>query len=325
MQVRLMGFVLSAIMLLALFTTPVDAQDVPTPAGWEMGLVYDDGASEDDPFTIEEEETSIRFWIRNDNLFGDIEIALDYDSSADATLVGEESVTVGSGTNDTFSLKMTDIDVWNIAAGTTFEFEIDGELTSWGVTPFPVPISSQSVEGEIIVPMLHRWDVDIVEIEHPINAGTEFNLHVDLKNMGNTADSFTSATIEDDCPVLTVDDEPLQSMEGVSSQPGIVNTVSLVFDASSTHPTRKCEIEIQIRSTGVMNGGQGDSVNEDETDVQVEARPVGAQQDQDEANVGDADSPQNQAQVTSDNFLMFPTLVTPMAILWAALTRAREK
>ena len=325
MQVRLMGFVLSAIMLLALFPTPVDAQDVPTPAGWEMGLVYDDGVSEDDPFTIEEEETSIRFWIRNDNLFGDIEIALEYDSSADATLVGEESVTVGSGTNDTFSLKMTDIDVWNIAAGTTFEFEIDGELTSWGVTPFPVPISSQSVEGEIIVPMLYRWDVDIVEIEHPINAGTEFNLHVDLKNMGNTADSFTSATIEDDCPVLTVDDEPLQSMEGVSAQPGIVNTVTLIFDASSTHPTRKCEIEIQIRSTGVMNGGQGDSVNEDETDVQVEARPVGAQQDQDDANVGDNDSPQNQEEVTSNNFLIFPTLVTPIAILWAALMRAREE
>ena len=325
MQVRVMGFVLSTIMLLALIPTPCEAQDVPVPAGWEMGLVYDDGVSEDDPFTIEEDETTIRFWIRNDNLVGDIEIALDYDSSADATLVGEESVTVGSGTNDTFSLKMTDIDVWNIAAGTTFEFEIDGELTSWGVTPFPVPISSQSVEGEIIVPMLYRWDVDIVEIEHPINAGTEFNLHVDLKNMGNTADSFTGASIEDDCPVLTVDDEPLQSMEGVSAQPGIVNTVTLIFDASSTHPTRKCEIEIQIRSTGVMNGGQGDSVNEDETDVQVEARPVGAQQDQDDANVGDDDSPQNQEQVTSDNYLMFPTIVTPMAILWAALMRAREE
>ena len=312
-------------MLLALIPTPCEAQDVPVPAGWEMGLVYDDGVSEDDPFTIEEDETTIRFWIRNDNLVGDIEIALEYESSSDATLAGEESVTVGSGSNDTFTLKMSDIDVWNIAAGTTFEFEIDGELTSWGVTPFPVPVSSQSIDGEIVVPMLYRWNVDIVEIEHPINAGTEFNLHVDLKNMGNTADSFTSATIEDDCPVLTVDDEPLQSMEGVSAQPGIVNTVTLIFDASSTHPTRKCEIEIQIRSTGVMNGGQGDSVNEDETDVQVEARPVGAQQDQDDANVGDIDSPQNQEEVTSNNFLIFPTLVTPIAILWAALMRAREE
>lgn len=193
------------------------------------------------------------------------------------------------------------------------------------MTPFPVPVSSQSIDGEIVVPMLYRWDVDIVEIEHPINAGTEFNLHVDFKNMGNTPDSFTSATIEDDCPVLTVDDEPLQSMEGVTSQPGIVNTVSIVFDASSTHPTRKCEIEIEIRSTGVMNGGLGDSVNKDETDVQVDARPVGAQQDQQDANVGDDDGPQNQEEVTSNNFLAFPTLVTPMAILWAALMRAREE
>ena len=312
-------------MLLALIPTSSEAQDIPVPAGWEMGLVYDDGVSEDDPFTIEEDETTIRFWIRNDNLVGDIEIALEYESSSDATLAGEESVTVGSGSNETFTLKMSDIDVWNIAAGTTFEFEIDGELTSWGVTPFPVPVSSQSIDGEIIVPMLYRWEVDIVEIDHPINAGTEFNLHVDLKNMGNTPDSFTSATIEDDCPVLTVDDEPLQSMEGVTSQPGIVNTVSLVFDASSTHPTRKCEIEIEIRSTGVMNGGLGDSVNKDETDVQVDARPVGAQQDQQDANVGDDDGPQNQEEVTSNNFLAFPTLVTPMAILWAALMRAREE
>ena len=319
MQVRMMGIVLSAIMLLALSpTTPVEAQEVPTPAGWEMGLVYEDGVSEDDPFTLEEDETSIRFWIRNDNLVGDIEITLDYDSSSDATLVGEESVTVGSGSNDTFTLKMKDIDVWNIAADTTFEFEIDGEMASWGVTPFPVPISSQSIEGQVIVPKLYRWGVEIIEIEHSINAGTEFNLHVDLKNMGNTADSFTSASIEDDCPVLSVDDEPLQSMEGVVKQAlGVTNVISvkLVFDASSTHPTRKCEIEIQIKSTGVIDGGQGDSSNKDETDVQVEARPVGAQQDQDDASVGNDDGPENQEQVTSDNFLMFPSLVTPMAII----------
>jgi len=52
---------------------------------------------------------------------------------------------------------------------------------------------------------------------------------------------------------------------------------------------------------------------------------VGAQQDQDDASTDDDDGPQNQDQVTSDNFLMFPTLITPMAILWAALMRAREE
>ena len=329
MQVRMMGIVLSAIMLLALSpTTPVEAQEVPTPVGWEMGLVYSDGASEEDPFQLEEGETSIRFWVRNDNLAGDIHVAFDYDSSSDATLVGETHTTVGSASNDTFTLKLSDLDLWSIPAGTVYDFEIYGELTSWGLPAGTVPAGirpSQNIDGEVIVPKLYRWDVEIIEIEHSINAGTEFNLHVDLKNMGNTADSFTSATIEDNCPVLTVDDEPLQSMEGVVKQMADVIEVTLVFDASSTHPTRKCEIEIQIKSTGVIDGGQGDSSNKDEIDVQVEARPVGAQQDQNDASVGDDDGPENQEQVTSDNFLMFPTLVTPMAILWAAFVRAREE
>ncbi|CAI8305150.1 MAG: Uncharacterised protein [Marine Group II euryarchaeote MED-G33] len=320
-------------MLLALSpTTPVEAQEVPTLVGWEMGLVYSDGASEDDPFQLEEGETSIRFWVRNDNLAGDIHVGFDYDSSSDARLEGPTHTTVGSGSNDTFTLKFIPnsiFSLWRVPAGTVYDFEIYSELSSVGPGPVghaPAEIRpSQTIDGEVVVPELHRWDVDIVEIEHSINAGTEFNLRVDLRNMGNTADSFTSATIEDDCPVLTVDDEPLQSMEGVVKQMADVIEVTLVFDASSTHPTRKCEIEVQIKSTGVMNGGQGDSANKDETDVQVEARPVGAQQDQNDASVGDDDGPENQEQVTSDNFLMFPTLVTPMAILWAALMRTREE
>ena len=66
-------------------------------------------------------------------------------------------------------------------------------------------------------------------------------------------------------------------------------------------------------------------MNKGEIDVQIEARPVGSQQDQNDASVDDDDGPQNQEQVTSDNFLMFPAMVTPLAILWAALIRAREE
>ena len=344
---------LCAIMLLALLPVPVDAQDVPTPAGWEMGFVYENGASEDDPFPLDETETNIRFWIRNDNLIGDIEISLEYsiqDMIADQQLAldGEESVTVGSGSNDTFTLKITGIDVWDIASGVVFELEIDGEMTSFQGVPLPVPMSSQSIDGELIVPELFRWEVDIVEIGHPINAGTEFNLHLDLVNKGNTPDSISSLSVEDNSPVLTSDedvevkmaDTPLDSNLALVIYPdqvrqkdrasddrsyGLAISLTVVFDASSTHPTRMCEIEITVQSTGVNNGGEGDASNKDEIDVEIEARPVGAQQDQDEANVGDDDSPQNQEQVTSDNFLMFPTIVTPMAILWAALMRAREE
>ncbi|MEC8927027.1 MAG: hypothetical protein VYB17_02065 [Candidatus Thermoplasmatota archaeon] len=343
-----MRVVLCVIALLTISSIPIQAQEVPAPAGWEMGFVYENGASEDDPFPLEEEETTIRFWIRNDNVVGEIEIALEYDeieigynNHATATIEGEESVTVGSGSNDTFVLKITDIPVWEIEGRTTAEFGIEGDLIAFQGVPSPVPLSSQSIESEVIVPQLYRWEVDIQHITHPVNAGTEFNLEVVFNNRGNFPDTITSASIEDDCPVLTVDEDALDSVVGQSEPPIDVwiamadgsytkridsqIEATFVFDASSTHPTRICEIEITVRSAGAAGGGMGDTSNEGETEVEVEARPVGAQQDQDDASTDDEDGPQNQDQVTSDNFLMFPTMLTPMAILWAALMRAREE
>ena len=326
MQRAWVGVILCAVTLFSLPHGSVSAQDIPTPVGWEMGLVYSDGASEDDPFQLEEGETSIRFWIRNDNLAGDIDVALDYDSSSDATLNGEETVTVGSASNDTFTLKFSNLDLWSVSAGTVYDFEINGQLTSWGLAPVVAPVSSQNIDGEVVVPELHRWQIEITEIEHKISAGTEFNLQVDFRNIGNTADKLQSVSIEDDCPVLSPDDEEFtDELTGTLTQPKESISSSIVFDASSTHPTRLCEIEVTVRSTGVANGGLGDSSNKGETVVNVEARPVGAQIDQDDADVGDDDGPQNQEQVTSDNFLVFPNLLAPIGIASAAWVRRWRK
>ena len=326
MQRAWFGVILCVVALFGLPQGSVYAQDIPTPVGWEMGLVYSDGASEDDPFQLEEGETSIRFWIRNDNLAGDIDVALDYDSSSDATLNGEETVTVGSASNDTFTLKLSNLDLWSVSAGTVYDFEINGQLTSWGLAPVVAPVSSQNIDGEVVVPELHRWQIEITEIEHKISAGTEFNLQVDFRNIGNTADKLQSVSIEDDCPVLSHDDDEFgDDLTGRLTQPSESISTSIVFDASSTHPTRLCEIEITVRSTGVANGGLGDSSNKGETVVNVEARPVGAQIDQDDADVGDDDGPQNQEQVTSDNFLVFPNLLAPIGIASAAWVRRWRK
>ena len=324
MQRAWMGVILCVIAMIGLPQGEVSAQEIPTPVGWEMGLVYADGASEDNPFILEEGETTIRFWIRNDNLAGDIDVALDYDSSSSATLSGEETVTVGSASNDTFSLKMSDLDLWSIPSGTTYDFEIEGQLVSWGLAPIVAPVSNQNIDGEVMVPELYRWEVDITEIEHTISAGTEFNLQVDLRNVGNTADKLQSVSIKDDCPVLSSDDDFGDGLTGTLTQPSESISTSIVFDASSTHPTRLCEIEVTARSSGVANGGLGDSSNKGETVVSVEARPVGAQVDQDEADVGDNDGPQNQDQVTRDNFLGLPSLFTPRAIASAAWVQSRR-
>jgi len=324
MQRAWVGVILCVIAMIGLPQGGVSAQEIPTPVGWEMGLVYADGASEDNPFILEEGETTIRFWIRNDNLAGDIDVALDYDSSSSATLSGEETVTVGSASNDTFTLKMSDLDLWSIPSGTTYDFEIEGQLVSWGLAPIVAPVSNQNIDGEVMVPELYRWEVDITEIEHTISAGTEFNLQVDLRNVGNTADKLQSVSIKDDCPVLSSDDDFGDGLTGTLTQPSEFISTSIVFDASSTHPTRLCEIEVTARSSGVANGGLGDSSNKGETVVSVEARPVGAQVDQDEADVGDNDGPQNQDQVTRDNFLGFPSLFTPLVLASAAWFQSRR-
>jgi hypothetical protein len=337
-------------MLFAFTPTPTTAQNAPV--GWEMGFVYENGASEDNPFPLDETETDIRFWIRNDNLIGDIEISLEYSMDMipdqQMTLSGEESVTVGSGSNDTFTLKIAGIDVWDIASGVIFELEIDGEMTSFQGVPLAVPMSSQSIDSEVIVPQLFAWEVDIQPVNHKVNAGSEFDLHFDLINKGNTPDSISSFTVEDNCPVLTSDedvdvkmaDTPQDSILGLVIYPdqvwqkdgagivrsyGLAISVTVVFDASSTHPTRICEIEITVHSAGVNNGGMGDASNKGELDIEVEARPVGGGQE-DNGNSGtDDDGPQNQEEVTSENFLPTPAILTPLAILMAALMRAHEK
>ena len=351
MKRRRMGATLCVITLLAFMPGPTIAQEAPV--GWEMGLV-DDADYKDNglfPEPIDEDGTkTIRFWIRNDYLVGDIEISLEYDisisthndpntGSPDWTgcFSGEESVTVGSGANDTFSFELCEVSVGDMLGARTEDFEIEGVLTSLNGVPM-LPGGNENIEGELLIPKIARWGVEIEELGHPVNAGTEFNLHVNLINEGNWKDAIGSISVEDNCPVLTFDDAQLDAIEGQEMEwrqntPHIIE-VTLVFDASSTHPSRLCEIEITVESANYgtswcTEGGNceviGDARNSGDIEVGIEARPVGAQQDQDDASTDDDDGPQNQDQVTSDNFLMFPTLVTPMAILWAALLRAREE
>lgn len=335
MQRAWVGVILCVIAMIGLPQNPASAQvpETQAPVGWDIGIVYADGASEDDPIMLEEDDRSIKFWIRNDFLV-DIEVVLDYDGQLGQPN-GEELVIVSSGSNDTFTLEF-DYDPWNVEGGFVGYFRIRGSMTALGPVQIPAYNPYEEVEGEVMNPNLHRWDVHINDIEHTISAGTEFNLKIHFLNMGNTPDAIASITVEDDCPVLSVDESPLQDATNQVVVPYMRTwtneyngedfrvSTTLVFDASSTHPTRLCEIEVTARSSGVANGGLGDSSNKGETVVSVEARPVGAQVDQDEADVGDNDGPQNQDQVTRDNFLGFPSLLTPLVIASAAWFQSRR-
>ena len=82
MQRAWVGVILCVIAMIGLPQNPASAQipETQAPVGWDIGIVYADGASEDDPIMLEEDEQSIKFWIRNDFLV-DIEVDLDYDGN----------------------------------------------------------------------------------------------------------------------------------------------------------------------------------------------------------------------------------------------------
>ncbi len=331
MQRSWMGVILCVVVMVGMLQNPASAQtpENQAPIGWDIGLVYVDGASEDNPFILEEEGQSIQFWIRNDFLV-DIEVDLDFegcDSSSEDSLV-----IVKSGSNDTFRMEFG-LDPWTIEAGNICVFEIRGYITTLGPVPIATYNPNEEVEGELMVAELHRWDVMINDVDHTISAGTEFNLKIHFLNEGNAPDSVKSITIDDDCPVLTADTSPLEDVTNqvVASHlrtwandyngEDVSLSTTLVFDASSTHPTRICDIKVTARSSGVANGGLGASSNMDETEIEVKARPVGAQVDQDQANVGDGDEPEDPDTVTSENFLPVHISLAPIAIFSAAIFR----
>jgi len=306
--------------------TPTEAQEVPEFIGWEMGFVIPEG-QEQEPYSLSiDDQTPIEFWIRNNNILGDIEIALEYDSNYpdDSAIDGPEIATISAGSNDTFTMTVDGQHGVGAPAGTTYSFTIAGELTAWAVIDVPFPISSESIEGELIVPEFHAWHVDFREIEHTVNAGTENQIEVALWNYGNTQDSISSYDLSDDCPLLTLEDDELSSFVGEMVEAGSEKRVNLNYDVSSTHPTRLCEIELTVRSTGVAEGGLGELANEGSLEIDVEARPIGSPQDNDDASTNNDDGPENQEEVESDNFLFAPALMTPIAMLLAALLRRRE-
>jgi len=321
--------------LFAIVPAPSAAQEVPEFIGWEMGFVIPDGG-EQMPYPMGEEDTSVEFWIKNNNIVGDIEIGLEY--TDENWVGGPDSVTIPSGQNKTFSMTVfgQGEELWNIiatsVAGDTSPFEISGQLTAWSVITIPdsIPISTDSIEGELYVPDLHRWKVIIEDLGYPISAGTEGTLEVSLINDGNAIDSIQNYEMNDDCPLLTINSDGENSLDDIlhkQTAPGawlnsdLGGGVSgiITYDASSTHPSRICEIDITVYSQGVADGSLGDSSNKDTLELNVEARAIGSQSDNDEASTGNDDGPQNQKEVESDNFLFAPVLMTPVAMVLAAL------
>ncbi len=317
--------ILFALSLLAVVATVPATAQAPEVIGWEMGISYIDD-DEDNPFILDEDgDVRVEFWVRNDNLVGEITVSISYDNELGGSVDGTEEVSVSSGSNETFDADIKDVMVWQKSGDSLGVFEIRGELVSWGSTPAILP-SIQNVEADLKVPRLYRLSVELEDIEHPVNSGTSISYTMWVENLGNSNDSVADVTLTDDCPLLSYDDtqgtlaEYWQDFGRITSR----TSTNVVLDISSSHPGRICTIDVTVVSSGADSGGLGERTASDDTELDIKAGNIGSTQDNNDAGIGGDDGPDDPDEVVSSNFMPLTSLLAPASILGAAIARRLE-
>ena len=199
---------------------------------------------------------------------------------------GPEEESISSGSNETFELKISGIDVLSQDAEKKEKFSITATITSRQGIPDPLS-SSQNREGDLEIPSIFDLVVDISEPFGPMNAGTDTILTVTVRNNGNAQDGVAEVDVRDDCPLLTTD-SGLDALLSGNIESGRAKDADLKVTASESHPKRHCDITVSV--TSKRNGASG--VSEDEVRVTVEPPPTGdpgsGGQDNDVSEAGDS-------------------------------------
>ena len=190
-----------------------------------------------------------------------------YEVPFDGVDDGPESEKIQAGENETFSLLIEDIDVYNFAANTVEEMKITASLVTRAGVQVLIP-ENQEVMADLKIPTIHSISVDIDDPVGPMNAGTDMILRVTVSNNGNIKDKVGEIDISDNCPLMTWDNgldklliTDLEKDEAISAD--------LKISASQSHPRKNCKLEITIHSNGAMNTGSS-KITEDETSITVE-------------------------------------------------------
>ena len=143
-----------ALLLLA-SATPVQGQ----LGAWDLGIEYP-GDNEDMPFNVDKDgRSTIQFFVNNDE-FQDIEVEFEYDIPFAGEADGPESETISGGSNETFTLSVSGIDVWNYAADSKGEFTITANLVSRAGLPIGLPGESEEASGWLKIPRIYSMELD---------------------------------------------------------------------------------------------------------------------------------------------------------------------
>ncbi len=267
---RLISILIGTILMLSVFgITPSKAQELDS---WELGINYPGEDSTNSFLLSEEGSVEVGFFVENSGVT-EITVEFSYEIPFSGKHEGTESETIQSGTNETFELVISEIDVFSFEAGKTEKISISATVIARQGVPDPLG-SSKSREGDLEIPVIYDLSVDISDPFGPINAGTDTILTVIVRNNGNSEDGVGEIEVDDDCPLLTTDNG-LDSLLVGNIGLGKSKDADLRVSASESHPRRNCDVTVTVHSKMAMN--QGKSVySTDEARISVEPPPTGS-------------------------------------------------
>ena len=267
--------------IMANFSAISSAQEQPELGNWELGIKYiaDDDSN---PFLINEDgERVIEFYVHNTQMF-EIEVSFVYEIPFDGEGDGPESEKIQAGENETFTLTIENIDVFDFAANSVEEMKITASLVTRAGVQVLIP-ENQEAMADLKIPTIYSILVDIDDPVGPMNAGTDMILRVSVTNKGNIKDKVGEIDLSDNCPLMTLDNG-LDKLLVTDLEKDNSANADLKITASQSHPRKNCKLEISVHSNGAMNAGSS-KISEDETSITVEpplSKPTEDDQNSDE-------------------------------------------
>jgi hypothetical protein len=299
----LMSVLLLLLLPLSALIQPAEAQ---IPIGWNAGLSEPDNS----PFEFDSEgNLKFEYWINNDYLVA-IEVSLEYDLPFNANSNGDETMTIEAGSNDSVILAVMIQDPLTWSGGVVDQFDIEVTLTSLGNVP-QSSTDQRSIDGEIRMPNLYDLVVEVIEPAGSMNSGTSIEISLTVTNNGNAEDTISEVEIDDNCPLLSI--EGADSLKGkkLAYHGGTLSHI-LVVEASTSHPDRKCTIDVSVRSNGDQDWAR------DGVEVMVE---VGSRAPDDPPSDDDKD---DVGIIVQSNLPAPSALLTTLSLLSAVLLRKRR-
>ena len=288
------------------------AQPEPSLGNWELGIEYPD-EDESNPFIVSESGmASITMFVDNQGVLS-VKVAFEYDFPFEAEVMGApEDATIEPGNNDSFTIMVRGIDVYQIDAGKKESFSITANLEERNGMPVFIPESQEKI-GDLEIPEIFMLNVEIADPVGPMNSGTDTILKVTVTNDGNSRDKVRELEVTDDCPLMTTD-SGLDALLTRNIEKGGSTTADLKVTASESHPQRNCRVEVTVAS----DGADGSQLSTDFTRITVEQPPTNTQ------DPDDPEDPEDPVEVVTSN-LPAPGIIVIISSLIGALFLNTER